>query len=79
MAWRRESDQDLSELLRRFDNSSLGVIDPIRLIKTAIPADMKLKVTEIMPRLKDGGAFVKVQHDASIPATEIESMNHLYP
>jgi len=26
-----------------------------------------------MPRLKDGGAFVKVQHDPSVSASEIES------
>lgn len=68
-----EPDRDLAGLLRRFESSSLGIMDPIRLVKSAIPADMSLKVTEIMPRLKDGGAFVKVQHDPSISASEIES------
>ena len=71
-----EPDRDLSHLLRRFDNSSLGIFDPIRLVKTAIPDDMSLKVTEIMPRLKDGGAFVKVQHDPNISPEEIESRKH---
>ncbi len=68
-----EPDRDLAGLLRRFESSSLGIMDPIRLVKSAIPADMSLKVTEIMPRLKDGGAFVKVQHDPSVSASEIES------
>ncbi|POR32299.1 Mitochondrial escape protein 2 [Tolypocladium paradoxum] len=68
-----ESDRDLADLLRRFESSSLPILDPIRLVKRAIPEDMSLKVTEIMPRLKDGGAFVKVQHDASISPSEIES------
>jgi hypothetical protein len=47
-------------------------MDPIRLVKMAIPQDMAIKVTEILPRLKDGGAFVKVQHDSQLQATEIE-------
>ncbi|ODA81041.1 hypothetical protein RJ55_04003 [Drechmeria coniospora] len=63
------SDRDL---LRRFDNPTLGIMDPIRLVKRAIPEDMSLKVTEIMPRLKDGGVFVKVHHDPRISASEIE-------
>ncbi|KAJ6439635.1 mitochondrial escape protein 2 [Purpureocillium lavendulum] len=68
-----DPNRDLAGLLRRFESSSLGIMDPIRLVKSAIPADMSLKVTEIMPRLKDGGAFVKVQHDPSVSASEIES------
>lgn len=66
------TDRDLADLLKRFDNSTLGVMDPIRLVKRAIPADIPLKVTEILPRLKDGGAYVKVQHDASVSPSDIE-------
>ena len=43
------------------------------LVKKAIPQDMALKVTEINPRFKDGGAFVKFEHAASLDAAEIES------
>ncbi|KAG6003727.1 hypothetical protein E4U21_001780 [Claviceps maximensis] len=71
-----ETDGDMTELLRRFYSSSSnggGSLDPIALVKTAIPDDMPLKVTEILPRLKDGGAFVKVQYDASISPRDIES------
>ncbi|KAK2589446.1 mitochondrial escape protein 2 [Conoideocrella luteorostrata] len=69
-----ETDGDMTELLRRFYSSSRsgGSLDPIALVKRAIPDDMPLKVTEILPRLKDGGAFVKVQYDASISPKEIE-------
>lgn len=69
-----ETDGDMTALLRRFYNSSSsgGGLDPIALVKKAIPDDMPLKVTEILPRLKDGGAFVKVQYDASVRPSEIE-------
>lgn len=33
-----------------------------------------MKVTEILPRLKDGGAFVKFQHPDGVTAEEIESL-----
>ena len=66
----------MTDLLGRFYSSSSsgggGGLDPIALVKRAIPDDMPLKVTEILPRLKDGGAFVKVQYDASTSPSEIE-------
>lgn len=49
-------------------------MDPIRLVRMAIPEDMPIKVTEIIPRLKDGGAFVKFQYSAERDPTEIEGM-----
>ncbi|KAL8282569.1 hypothetical protein RB597_010005 [Gaeumannomyces tritici] len=58
--WRTE--EDLAELLRKFDSSSLGITDPISNVKRAIPSDLPVTVTEVVPRLKDGGAFVKVSH-----------------
>ncbi|KAG6030641.1 hypothetical protein E4U40_007716 [Claviceps sp. LM458 group G5] len=67
---------DMTEVLRRLNSSSGndgGGLDPVALVKKAIPHDMPLKVTEILPRLKDGGAFVKVQYAASISPQEIES------
>lgn len=67
-----DTDRDLADLLKRFDNSTLGSMDPIRLVKRAIPDDIPLKVTEILPRLKDGGAYVKVQSDPSVSPSDIE-------
>ena len=49
-------------------------MDPIRLVKNSIPQDLPIKVTEILPRLKDGGAFVKFQHDSNLDPAEIEGM-----
>ncbi|KAI1381560.1 RNA12 protein-domain-containing protein [Hypoxylon crocopeplum] len=66
-------DEDLSELMKRFENSTLGVLDPINMVKRAIPKNAPVKVTEILPRLKDGGAFVKFTYPADVPVKEIET------
>ncbi|KAJ9165191.1 hypothetical protein NKR19_g647 [Coniochaeta hoffmannii] len=71
--WRPwQTDRDLSDLLRKFDNSSLNMMDPMNLVKRAIPEKLPVKVTEIVPRLKDGGAYVKFSHPDEITAEEIE-------
>ena len=41
-------------------------------IKRALPPNMPLKVTEVMPRLREGGAFVKFSHEDAISLTELE-------
>lgn len=68
--WQGEG--DLSELLKRFDNSSLGIMDPIKMVKRAVSDNLSIKVTEIVPRLKDGGAFVKFSHPAEISPEQVE-------
>ncbi|KAL6855237.1 mitochondrial escape protein 2 [Amphichorda felina] len=62
----------MAQLLERFESSSLGLMDPIRLVKAAFPGDVSMKVTEILPRLKDGGAFVKFRHDAALDPVQAE-------
>ncbi|KAM0455919.1 hypothetical protein ACHAO4_004001 [Trichoderma viride] len=70
---RVETDRHVSDLLKRFNSSSLGIMDPIQLVKRAIPKNLPIKVTEILPRLKDGGAFVKYEYDSSLSVSEIEA------
>lgn len=53
--------------------SIASVIDPVGLVKRAIPESLNLTVTEIVPRLKDGGVFVKFRHPAGTTADDIES------
>ncbi|KAK2038631.1 hypothetical protein LZ31DRAFT_507647 [Colletotrichum somersetense] len=68
------SDRNLTDLLKRFDSSSGGLsTDPINLVKRAIPNDLQIKVTEILPQLKDGGAFVKFSHGPDISPKDIEN------
>ncbi len=47
-------EQSLPELLKRFNAQDLRAFEPIALVKRAIPASVPIKVTEILPRLKDG-------------------------
>lgn len=68
-----QTDEDLSKLLQKFDKSSLGITNPINLVKRTIPEDGSMKVTELIPRLKDGGCFVKVSHPAGTSPAEIEA------
>ncbi|TVY81632.1 Mitochondrial escape protein [Lachnellula suecica] len=71
-------ERSLSDLLVRFNNQTLGSYEPLSMVKKALPASIPLKVTEILPRLKDGGAFVKFSHPDGITAKEIEELVAAY-
>ncbi len=51
----------------------MSAADPLNIIRRAIPPQLPLKITEIIPRIKDGGAFVKFSHPEDIPNEEIET------
>ncbi|KAI1753149.1 RNA12 protein [Xylaria castorea] len=72
LSWHRP-ENDLPGLMRRFETASVGFMDPIKMIKRAVSDDIPVKVTEIVPRLKDGGAFVKFTHPADVAPRDIES------
>lgn len=59
--------------MRRFDNPTVAAADPLNIIRRALPPSLSLKVTEIVPRFKEGGAFVKFQHPEGLSGDEIES------
>jgi len=65
---------ETDELLKRFDSTSLSFLDPVSLVKRAIPESAPIKVTEILPRLKEGGAYVKFRYPSNMSAAEIEGM-----
>lgn len=48
------------------------MLDPVKLVKRAIPSSLPVEVTQIVPRPKDGGAFVKFTHPKEVSAAEIE-------
>lgn len=66
------ADKSVPELMKRMQNPLLSPTDPISLIRRAIPKKLPLTVTEILPRLKEGGAFVKFSHEPHLGAEEIE-------
>lgn len=65
-------EHDLRGIMSRFEKSNLSILDPIGMVKRALPDDAHLKATEIIPRFKDGGAFVKFSHPAELTSKEIE-------
>lgn len=48
------ADQDLSNLLQRFNKSSLGIADPINLVKRGIPKDDSLVINPLSLSLSSG-------------------------
>lgn len=67
--------RNLSDMLWRYNNQALSRYEPLNLVKQGIPDSVPIKVTEILPRLKDGGAFVKFQHEEGITVQEIDGTN----
>lgn len=72
------SDKSLPSLLARYNHQTLKTLEPMSLVRRAIPTSMPMTVTEILPRLKDGGAFVKFKHPEGITPAEIEGMLRAY-
>ena len=75
MIWRPfQADDDIPGLFRKFEKSSLGSPDPIGLVKRALDAQdghLPITVTEVIPRLKDGGAYVKFTHPSDTTASHL--------
>ncbi len=61
-----------SSWLSSLSISGASVIDPVGLVQRALPDELGLTVTEIVPRLKDGGIFVKFRQPAGATLEEIE-------
>lgn len=62
----------LPRILNRYKHP-IAETDPVTLTERAIPETLPIKVLEILPRLKEGGAFVKFSHDpANIKTSELE-------
>lgn len=62
-------EKSFTQLLNRYQNA---VKSPVTLTEQAIPKTLPIKVLEILPRLREGGAFVKFSHDPQLQATEVE-------
>ncbi|MCJ1323199.1 mitochondrial escape protein 2 [Xylographa vitiligo] len=71
-------DKSVPELLKRLNSPRIGAADPMSIIQKAIPKDLPIKVTEVLPRLKEGGAFVKFSHESHIETKEIEGTLKTY-
>ncbi|OCT52384.1 Mitochondrial escape protein 2 [Cladophialophora carrionii] len=66
-------DKFLADSLSKVNQPNLALADPGSIIKRALPEGLPLRVEKILPRLREGGAFVKFSHDEGINSTELES------
>ncbi|KIX94117.1 uncharacterized protein Z520_10143 [Fonsecaea multimorphosa CBS 102226] len=66
-------DKFLATSLSKVNQPNLALADPSSIIKRALPENLPLHVETVLPRLREGGAFVKFSHDEGITATELES------
>ncbi|KAL8669575.1 MAG: hypothetical protein Q9168_005844 [Polycauliona sp. 1 TL-2023] len=55
------------------DDRKLPAADPINIAQKALPDSLSLQVKEILPRLKEGGAYAKLLHDPKVSPPEIEA------
>jgi hypothetical protein len=69
------TDRSLSDLLWKFNHKTLASYEPMSLVKRAIPASVPMKVTEILPRLKDG--YVHKSHKGSVLVIRCQSSGSL--
>lgn len=65
-----KSEKSFTQLLNRYQKADIK--GPVTLSEQAIPKTLPIKVLEILPRLREGGAFVKFSHDPHVQATQVE-------
>jgi RNA12 protein len=71
-------DHSIPALLKRVNNPNLAAADPMTVINRALPESIPMQVIDIMPRVKEGGAFVKFSHDGTVSKGELETTLRKY-
>ena len=51
--------QPLEAIFKRVNNPDLAASDPKIIAQRALPSSLGLEIKEIVPRYKEGGAFIK--------------------
>lgn len=60
--------------MKRLKSPTIAAADPVTVLKNSPILDKaKINIEEVLPRLKEGGAFVKIRHDPSVNPASIES------
>ncbi|KAL8857796.1 MAG: hypothetical protein Q9178_005696 [Gyalolechia marmorata] len=64
----------LQKLLKQLhDDQKIPAADPINIAQRALPDSISLQVKQILPRLKEGGAYAKLLHDPKVSPPDIEA------
>jgi hypothetical protein len=64
--------------LKRIDNPDFAASDPSRIAERALPKDLHLEIKEVVPRYKEGGAFVKYARKPGVSDEEIRDTARNY-
>lgn len=63
----------LQKVLTQLRENQRLPADPLNIAQQALPENLSIQVKNTLPRLKEGGAFVKFSHDPKIKTPHIES------
>jgi hypothetical protein len=71
-------DQRLINVYSRGNLPNAAFASPASTINRALPNSLPIKITDVIPRIREGGAYVKFSHEASIDALEVEGVVRKY-
>lgn len=60
------------EVLKKINQPNFAASAPIRIIHRALPDSLPLEITEVVPRAKEGGAFVKYTHKPGNAQSDVD-------
>lgn len=61
-----------SRHIEHFQNPRTVGFDPAKVLKNALHEDVPVQVTGVIPRVKEGGAFVRFKHSEATTAPQVE-------
>lgn len=71
-------EQKVIDLISKANQPDAAFASPASIIQRALPSSLPINITEVLPRIREGGAYVKFSHDAEIDATELEGTLRQY-
>ncbi|KPI35693.1 Mitochondrial escape protein 2 [Cyphellophora attinorum] len=71
-------EQQAINAMSRIDQPNAAFASPLSIVHRAFPETLPVKITEVLPRIREGGAFVKFSHDANIDVFELEGTLRKY-
>lgn len=76
----RNIDTQIPQLKRQFQNLNEGIqaTDPKTITALALPKSLPVTITDVVPRFKEGGAFVKFSYEPQANLSEIEKTIQKY-
>ncbi|KZF20614.1 hypothetical protein L228DRAFT_249385 [Xylona heveae TC161] len=60
----------IPEIMNKFNSPNIAAADPLSIIKRAVPPEIPITVVEVLPRIKEGGAYVKFSKPEDVDLTE---------